>query len=433
MGYYYLKRDELPFGGSGKTLNEQISIITLETLKRIKIFSLLIRFGIIVLLAILIIVNIIVGDYTIPQFISPMVLLCVYLGMILFFLQRTRKLETIPALTNNFDLIYVLLEILGTYIAIVFFPTHGANVYSHSLKGFLFTLIVLSPFTGHWHYGFISGTFVALLNLTLLIPYHSLMVEFENHGLDLLQIDPYVQVWTLSIYYFLTGALVAFPFYLFSKQQNLALNIRVANIIAQPYFDLGLPDGDIVFADYLVTKITSSNESIGADYVSLKQTKPSSGYRNMIIGDTIGHGINRSPGAIIAMAAFKGCFSDSPEYILHAVNRALLATDKNSGGNTICLCLLFKKNGVIELAGRAESVRLLSPNENGKATKINCEIITKGEILGITENLHYTKITQVQMMPDDMLIIQTDGAAYDDSADDKTVVIITRLKKRMSS
>lgn len=371
------------------------------------------------------------GNYTFYQFIPPIILLVNYMFMILWFIKRTRGLDTLHALNGNFDLVYVLLEILGCYVTILLFPTHVANIYSHSLRGFLFTLIILSPFTGKWYYGFISGSFVALLNLTFLIPYESVSVEFALHGLNLSQINPYIQVWTLSVYYFLTGALIAFPFYLFSKQQNLALNIRVANIIAQPYFELGLADGDITFADYLITKITSSNESVGADYVSIKHAN--TGFKNMIIGDTIGHGLNRSPGAIIAMAAFKGCYSDDPEYILHAVNRALLPTSKDSGGNTLCLCLLFKKNGVIEFAGKAESVRLLSPNSSVKTGKTNKEITTKGEILGITEHLLYTKKRKVQLLPDDILIVQTDGAAYDDSQDDKTVVIITRLKKNMSN
>jgi hypothetical protein len=425
VGYYYLKREKLPFGGSGKTLNEQISIITLETLKRIKIFSLIIRFGIILLLFFLLLTNIYLSDFTIFQFLPLFVLLFLYLGMIFIFLRYTRSLDTLHTLNNNYDLIYVVLEICGVYGAILFFPTHAANVYSHPLKGLWFALIVLSPFTGQWYYGFISGGIVAILNSTFILKYRGVVEDFRNYGLDYTQIIPSFQIWVLSVYYFLTGALVSFPFYLFRKQQSLAFNIRIENIIAQPYFDLCLPDGDVTFGDYLVTKITSSNESIGADYVSVKQVRDTEAYRAMILGDTIGHGLNRSPGAIIAMAAFRGCYSDDPVFILHAINRALLPADKESGGNAICLCLLFKKGGEIELAGKAESVRILSPHKTGKITN---EITTKGEILGITEHLDYTKLTRIYMNVDDILIIQTDGAAFNDSLDDKTVVIITRLK-----
>jgi serine phosphatase RsbU (regulator of sigma subunit) len=198
-------------------------------------------------------------------------------------------------------------------------------------------------------------------------------------------------------------------------------------IIAQPYYDLSMKDGDIHFDEYLITKITSSIEEVGSDYVSIKNASPE-GLYNIIIGDTIGHGINRSPGAIIAMAAFKASYSNSPMHILHAINRTLINIDKQSGGNTLCLSILLKKGGILEMAGKAESIKLISPKKKDGRSLTSRDIAVGGEILGASEKLLYTQKVTVNLNEGDLLMISTDGAHYNDDLDDKTIVMITRKK-----
>lgn len=430
MGYIYLARSALSVSGGHKTLKEQLQIITFDALKRVKVFSLLIRLFLITLLALLLCIDILTGVYTTQQSFPLVILVFVYALFIVFLLRKTLNIKTLDLLENHYDWMYVTLEIFSIYLAILAFPTHAANIYSNSLKGFWFTLIVLSVFTGKWYYGFYSGFLVGALNSTFFFQYEGIQKEFMIHGLYLEKIDPSIQIFVLSIYYILTGAFVAFPFYLFRKYQHIAINIKTENIIAQPYFDLAMKDGDVQFDEYLITKITSSTDIIGADYVAIKKIKtPKDGKYVLIIGDTIGHGINRSPGAIIAMAAFKAIDSSDPVQVLEAINRALIHTDKFSGGNTLCMCILIKSDGIIEMAGKAESVKLISPKKHGVKHLASKDIATKGEILGVSDTLRNTKKSTLTLDLDHLLMISTDGAHYQDDLDDKTIVMITRRKR----
>jgi serine phosphatase RsbU (regulator of sigma subunit) len=194
---------------------------------------------------------------------------------------------------------------------------------------------------------------------------------------------------------------------------------QALNLIARAYFELSLNESDTIVGEYLISKIVTSNDIVGADYVSLKHIYRKDEIASIIVGDIIGHGIERSPGAIITMAAFHSMESNNVIEIQTAINRVLFNVNKNLGGKSYCLSLLIKKNGVIEYAGKAESLALIAKHKR-------LELKQNGEILGVTENLKYTKRNVVQLGYGDILIIRTDGAVFDDKDDDKTVVMITR-------
>jgi hypothetical protein len=293
-------------------------------------------------------------------------------------------------------------------------------MYANSLKSFWFTLIVLSVFTGKWYYGFYSGFLVALLNASFLFNYENVKRMFFEKGLNLENILPSFQVVVSSIYYFITGAFISCPFYLFEKQQSLAVGARTENIIARPYYELSMKDNDKSVGEYLVTKIITSTDIVGADYVALKESvNENDTYGLLIIGDTIGHGLNRSPGAIITMSAFMADLTDDVLKIQESINSVLYKIDKDSGGKTYCLSLALKKDGIIEYAGKAESFKLI---KNGKSIDLK----QNGEILGIENKLTYTMKNVIKLDYNDMLIIQTDGVVFENEEDDKTIVMISR-------
>jgi serine phosphatase RsbU (regulator of sigma subunit) len=143
-------------------------------------------------------------------------------------------------------------------------------------------------------------------------------------------------------------------------------------------------------------------------------------YGALIIGDVIGHGLNRSPGAIIAMAAFKSCYTTDPVYVQETINRVLVDVDKSSGGKAICLSIRLMENGIIEYSGKIDSFTLVE-KENVRSISLS----SKGEILGIQPLLLVTEKSVISMNVGDSLYLKTDG--IHDLQDDKTVVIITRL------
>lgn len=331
-----------------------------------------------------------------------------------------KKSEDFVSLNGVLDFIYVTCEIIAVYFAIITFPTHDANMYSNSLKGFWSVLIVLSVFTGKWYYGFYSGSLVALLNSSLSLFYPKIEKEFSLVGLDLQKIDPFFQIFVWSLYYFLQGALISFPFYLFKRQQSMALNVRTEHIVAGPYYDFSLKDGSHIIGDYLIIKISSSKDIIGADFVSIKTDPSKKCQGSLIIGDVIGHGLNRSPGAIICMAAFKSTESTDPDIIQKAINRVLLDLDRTDGGKAICLSLRLSENGMIEYSGKIDSLVLVRSKG-----KVSINLHCKGEILGISEELIVTETSKIKLNDGDSIYLKTDGT--EDSEDDRTVIIITKL------
>lgn len=420
MGYNYLKEQKSDPDRSNKTLKEQLAEISFQVLKRIKIFSLLVRFFISILLFIIIALDVYLGVYNTSQSYGLIAILFIYISTVIFLLRQTRHLSQEDNLHNYFDFIYVTLEIVAVYFAVLIFPTHPANIYANSLRGFWFTLIVLSAFTGKWYYGFYTGSLVAILNLTYLFQYNDISLLFKAQGMDFKTIIPSFQVIVSSIYYVLTGAFVSFPFYLFDKQQTLALNAKTENIVAKPYYELSMQESDVQVGDYLISKIVTSIDVVGADYVCLKQVNSEEVQACLIVGDTIGHGLNRSPGAIITMAAFMANLSNDSLDIQKAINNVLFKIDKDSGGKTYCLTLILKKDGIVEYAGKAENFRLIKNGMN------NLELKQSGEILGIEPELTYTFKQEVKLNHGDMLVIQTDGAVFDSEEDDKTIVMISR-------
>lgn len=386
----------------------------------------MVRVFISTLLLLVILAEVLSGLYTGTHSIILVGIVLAYGTVIGILLRRAISLTQHHSLHDVGDMIYVTLEIVCTYLAIVFFPTSPANMYSNSLKGFMFTLIVLSGFTGKWYYGLYSGALAALLNLTFLVFYHGVHASLLQKGIDLEKISPSLQIYVLSVYYFITGGLVSFPFYLFYKQQSLALRARADNIIARPYYELSLADGDFVCGEYVITKITTALDTIGADYVAIKQLNDGQNVLSMVIGDTIGHGVNRSPGAIIAMAAFKSSESQDPKHIQETINRVLLHVGKESGGKTLCFSALFKKNGMVEYSGRIDHFSIMQ--NMGRSHKV-VTIVPHGEILGVTEKLKYTRKSEVRLGYNDVMIFRTDGDLYNDDTDDKTLVMVTRRKK----
>lgn len=426
MGYHYLTKQKHNANSRDSTLKEQLLFLSFDTAKRIKVFSLLVRVGISVLLLLVIAADVVAGLYTPAHSYFLVALILAYGTVIYFILRFTLKTTVLENLHNVGDLIYISLEIVCVYLAIIFFPTSPANMYSNSLKGFLFTLIVLSVFTGRWYYGLYSGGLTALLNITLIGYYPHIRDSLAIQGVDFEKISPSLQIWVLSVYYFITGGLVSFPSYLFYKQQSLAINARAENIVARPFFELSLPDGDFICGEYVITKITTTLDTIGADYVAVKVLNKDTDVMSVIIGDTIGHGVNRSPGAIIAMAAFKSSYSHDPKHIQETINRVLFHIDKDSGGKTLCFSMLFKKGGIIEYSGRIDYAGIMTNmGRDHKAIMLD----PHGEILGISEKLKYTKKRTITLGYTDVLVLRTDGDLYNDKNDDKTLVMVMRKKK----
>lgn len=422
LGYRYLKKQESDLDSSSKTLKQQLAEISFLTSQRIKVFSLLVRIFIASTLFLAIGLNIYFGLYSLQQGLQLFEILVVYTFMIFFFLYKTRNFKTVENMHNFFDLSYVTMEIVAVYIAILLFPKDRAAIYTSSLSSFWFILIVLSVFTGKWYYGFYTGFLVAILNSSFLYWYQDIASVFSAKQIDFYNVVPKFQVIMKSIYYFITGALVSFPFWLFNKQQSLAINIHAENIIARPYYELYMQEDSEQVGEYLITKIITSSDIVGADYVSLK--KLNNEEANIVIGDTIGHGLNRSPGAIITMSAFMSTESVDPLEIQNCINRVLNKVSKDSGGKTYCLSLYLRKDGVIEYAGKLEALKLVYNNGTHEDLKQN------GEILGLTEELNYTEKNLVRLQRGDMLIAQTDGVVFGDEQDDKTTVIISRINGR---
>lgn len=426
MGYNYLAREGQTLDSRSQSLKEQLLFLQFDASKRIKVFSLFVRVLISALLLLVIVADVLAGVYQLKHSVVLVVIVLSYASVVYYLLNKAISASKSEELHNFSDLIYVSLEIVCVYLAIVFFPTHPANMYSNSLKGFMFTLIVLSGFTGKWYYGLYSGGLVGLLNLTFLVFYEPVRVALLQHGLDFERMSPSLQVSVLSMYYFITGGLVSFPFYLLYKQQSLAINAKAENIIARPYFELSLPDGDLVIGEYVITKITTALDTIGADYVAVKTLNEGPNLFSMIIGDTVGHGVNRSPGAIIAMAAFKSSESQDPKHIQETINRVLFHIDKDSGGKTLCFSALFKKNGIVEFSGRIDHFSVMK--NVGRKHKVETHV-PHGEILGISDRLKYTRKSEIHLAYNDVMIFRTDGDLYNDDTDDKTLVMVTRRKK----
>lgn len=420
MGLGYLTKSHGSIDSGDKSLKEQLYDISFDTSKRIKLFSLLIRLFISILLLIILAIDVHIGLYPIESSVSPLSILFIYTLLVIYMLNLCKKSESFKSLNGVMDIVYVTCEILAVYFAILTFPTHPANMYSNSLKGFWSVLIVLSVFTGKWYYGFYSGGLVAVLNASTAYFYSKIKRDFEIVGIDFQKVDPLFQIFVWSLYYFLQGALISFPFYLFRKQQSMALNAKTENIVARPYYDLCLEDGQHLVGDYLINKVSSSNDVIGADFTSMKPTIADHCYGALIIGDVIGHGLNRSPGAIIAMAAFKSCYTTDPVYVQETINRVLVDVDKSSGGKAICLSIRLMENGIIEYSGKIDSFTLVE-KENVRSISLS----SKGEILGIQPLLLVTEKSVISMNVGDSLYLKTDG--IHDLQDDKTVVIITRL------
>jgi len=421
LGYRYLKKQESDIDSSSKTLKQQLAEISFLTSQRIKIFSLLIRICIALALFLIIVLDIYFGLHNFQQGIQLFGILAAYTVTIFFFLYKTQNFKEVQNLRNLFDLSYVTMEIVAVYIAILLFPINKASIYTNSLSSFWFTLIVLSVFTGKWYYGFYTGFLVGMFNGSFLFWYQDIQETFKANGMDFNNIVPKFQVVMKSIYYFITGALVSFPFWLFNKQQSLAININAENIIARPYYELYMQEDNEQIGEYLITKIITSSDIVGADYVSLKKLNDEEA--NIIIGDTIGHGLNRSPGAIITMSAFMSAEDTDPLNLQRCINRVLNKVSKDSGGKTYCLSLHLQKNGLIEYAGKLESLKLVYKNGTYVDLKQN------GEILGLTEELNYTEKNTVRLQPGDMLIAQTDGVVFGDEEDDKTTVMISRINE----
>lgn len=362
--------------------------------------------------------------YTLEQSYTPLSILTVYLLVILFILRSVIKTDNKKIGLNKFyDFIYLTLEIFAVYFTILTFPNvHDANIYFNSLKGFWFVLVAIGSFSGNWYYSIYTGILVAILNATFYFFYDSIYKELMLKDIDFTKIIPPIQVFVLSIYYIMTGAFIALPFYLFKINKTWIINAKIDNIVAKPYNELSLPDGDTLAGNYLITKITTSLDIVGADYVSLRQVKKNSA--NLVIGDTIGHGLNRSPGAIIAMSAFQSYNGEDVIEIQNSINRVLFKIDKETGGKTYCLSLNLKNTGVIEYSGKVESLRIIRKNKQKSLKRI--EVETHGEILGISEKLSHTKKNTMYLNIDDMLIIQTDGVVFNNEHDDKTIVMITR-------
>lgn len=211
-----------------------------------------------------------------------------------------------------------------------------------------------------------------------------------------------------------------------SKKQRSNFNCgdKTLNLIAKTYLELSLNENDTSVGEYLITKIVTSNDIVGADYVALKAINKNDEIANLIIGDIIGHGIDRSPGAIITMSVFHGMKSTDVLHIQKDINRVLLGINKELGGKTYCLSLLLKKNGLIECAGKAESIILIR-------NKKHFNLKPHGEILGISEHLKYTKKSFIHLNYGDVLMIQTDGAVFENEDDDKTIVMITRINYKV--
>jgi len=420
VGYSDLKKQRPDFDSSDKTLKEQVSELAFREIKKIKIFSLLVRFLISLLLFVVVGFGVYSGVYDINHSYGLVLVLLVYASAVAFLIQKTKALPINSSIHNYFDLLYVTLEIVAVYVAILIFPTHLANIYSNSLRGFWFVLIILSVFTGRWYYGFYSGFLVAMLNLTYLVYYEQASSMLKIHNLNLQEIMPSFQVIVLSLYYMMAGAFVSFPFYLFDKVQRSSFSMNIKSIVAVPYYDLSMKESDVQLDEYVISKIITSSDVVGADYVCLKSLEDDDKIANLIVGDTIGHGLNRSPGAIITMSAFLSCLSNDPLDIQKAINSVLINIDKETGGKTYCLSLLLRKNGVIEYAGRAENLILVKHGFSPQSLTQN------GEILGVAVDLPYTQTHNVILEPGDMLIVQTDGAVFDNEDDDKTIVMISR-------
>lgn len=417
LGYNYSKKQKEIANSSNKSLTDQIIDLHFNVTKNIKIFSIIIRIFICFILYAILAADIISNVYSIGNSIVPISILSIYFITIIFILKKILNLN--KHISYAYDIVYISLEIFAVYFAILTSPAHLANIYINSLKGFWFILIVLSAFTGNWYYPIFSGLLVAILNMSFLYFYNEVRVDFINHGFDINTIIPKVQVFAYSIYYTMIGFFTSFPFYLFKINQTLVTDFKINAIVAQPYHELSLVDGDIVADGYLITKITTSRDIVGADYVSFKKLNKKNGIAALVIGDTIGHGLNRSPGAIIAMAAFHSMNDFDPLKVQKSTNQVLLNIDKNYGGKTYCFSLLLKNNGLIEYSGKIEDIRII---RNKKQVAVN----QAGEILGISEKLKHTKKLQLQLKVDDMLILQTDGAVYNSEEDDKTIVMITR-------
>lgn len=423
MGYNYSERQKEIVNSSGKSLTDQITLLNFNVTKSIKIFSIIIRIFICFILYAILSLDVITSLYAIKEAIIPISILTTYFFSIIIILRKVLTLD--KAIHTFYDLVYIVLEVIAVYIAILTFPTHDANIYINSLRGFWFVLIILASFAGQWYYGIISSLLVAILNITLIYFYEPIAIEFAKHNFEIETIIPKIQIYAYSIYYLMTGFFIAFPFYIFRKNQTLATEIKLHNIVAQPYYDLSLDDGDTNCSNkYLITKITTSTDIVGADYVSFKCLDKNDNIAALIIGDTIGHGLNRSPGAIIAMSAFHSLVDYDPIKVQKSINKVLTKIDKNSGGKTYCISMLLKENGIIEYAGKVESLRLIKPFKKLKRKFIDLK--QYGEILGITDKLKHTRKNSVYMDINDILMIQTDGAVFDSKEDDKTIVMITR-------
>jgi serine phosphatase RsbU (regulator of sigma subunit) len=199
------------------------------------------------------------------------------------------------------------------------------------------------------------------------------------------------------------------------------------DLIHRTFSALSLPDGDRLIGEYLITKMTTTVDITGGDYVAIKEVPEisSDSLFSMVFGDVIGHGILHSPGAILAMAAFKTKQTHDPRGVQESINRLLL----NFPGiinKCLCLSLLFKKNGIVEFCGRIESMNVLR-KKGGMLEPLALE--SHGEILGVSSKLKYTKKTEFKMRYEDILVLRTDGHIYDDSTDDKTLVMVTRKRK----
>lgn len=415
MGIESSRRNEWNATNSKESLKEQISRLKKEIHTQNKLFAVSFRFFVLIFLFTA------VFDKTYSEsepvsFNSILFFsLTFYLFYLIYFLKDFFKKDNKPI--KGF--IKITFEILLIYFVIWYWPSGRVFIYASSVNIVLSIIILLAPLSGRWWFALYSGTLIAVMHYTLsTIYYPYFLIKFED-SLLIKYLPEYQHKW-YAIYYFIEGVILSFVFYLFFKNQELSFNIKTNSLISKTYFDLCLSDTyDYRYAKYIIKKKSFFPDSIiGADFVAVKQNRDNS--LNLIVGDSIGHGINRSPGAVATMAAFKAIESSNPITILKKLNDVLSQVDYQYGGSALAVVFRLDKAGYIEYAGRLED--FLAINYKTLETE---RIQTQGKILGIHKKYDNTQLFKKEINSDIIYLIQTDGAKNKDEHDDQTVVSIS--------
>lgn len=259
-----------------------------------------------------------------------------------------------------------------------------------------------------------SSTNVIVVGSLVVAVHVGVFAFSENHS----------KAWLIGAGYFViqTG-LLAFVAKARKEAVNGHLRTKNLTLISPLYRIYGIQNA-MVYSRWgtVFVRNTYPDVFVGADFVAAKELSDS---LLLIVGDCVGHGTDASQGAKACLVAFHTPACTDTWTTIQTMHSVLQMVPTIMGGEAFVLAIRIYKSGKVFLEGKLEDVRLHTIGDGDPAQSLESEVATYGTILGRADVEIKSKPVELALKPDQVLVVQTDGARYKDHSDDQTSVTIS--------